>query len=107
MITIDATGEQLRADGTENVLAADESITRGYGDLVREAIDAQGDTFTAEDLRRHIAARYPDAAPHHPNVLPAIIGTLAYQEQIVCVGVTRTTRRSRHSSRNLVWRRAA
>ena len=100
------TGEELRAQGVEAVLASDCAIHRNYGalckDVIADLIEA-GRPFTAEDVRRHVADTHPQAWPHHPNVLPAILGSLARRGQITAVGMTKATRRSRHGSRNLVW----
>ncbi|UYL86899.1 hypothetical protein SEA_RAVENCO17_46 [Gordonia phage RavenCo17] len=97
------TGRALREDGTTAVAAADTAINRGYGDHVRDALDAMiaaGEPFNADDIR----ARIPDGVePHSPNLLPAIIGGYAAARRIKSVGMTRPARPSRRYSRNLVW----
>ena len=98
------TGAQLRDQGQAAVLAADVSVTRGYADLVVEAVEKHaGYDFTAEDVRRFIDRVYPDARPHSPNVLPAVLGSLASAGRIRAVGHTRCTRSSRRHGWMRVW----
>lgn len=97
------TGRALREDGTTAVVAADTAINRGYGDHVRDALDAMiaaGEPFNADDIR----ARIPDGVePHSPNLLPAIIGGYAAAGRIKSIGMVRPARASRRYSRNLMW----
>lgn len=98
----------LRHEGQAANLAADTAAHRGYGELVRGFIDGmpRGYEFSADDVRRAMDQLHRDSAPHHPNVLPSVFGTLAAQGVIVRVGEVNAARRSRHGSRNAVWRRA-
>lgn len=101
-----STGAQLRDQGCADVLAADVAVHRNYGALVRAALDtltASGQPFTAEDVRHAVTALDPHAAPHSPNVLPAIISRAATAGRIQAVGMVKATRRSRHGSHNRVW----
>jgi hypothetical protein len=101
------TGAQLKADGIAAVLAADTAVHRDYADLVRESVEWWGEAgqrFSAEDVRVYIGLRYPDAQPHSPNVLPAVLGSLAAAGRIEAVGHTRCTRSSRRHGWMRVWR---
>jgi len=96
----------LRHEGMAANLAADVAAHRSYGALVRDVIERlipSGGEFSADDVRRMLP---PNAEPHHPNVLPSVFGTLAAQGVIVRCGEVNAARRSRHGSRNAVWRRA-
>lgn len=97
------TGEQLRIEGISSNLAAATSVNRSYrwhaekalAELIRSKRE-----FTADDIR----ARIPkDVVAHHVNVLPSVIANARSRGDIVPVGRCRTTRRSRHASRNTVW----
>lgn len=99
------TGQTLKAEGIDAVLAADCSVTRDYAALVREAVEWHGPlTFTAEDVRAMVEVANPDAQPHSPNVLPAVLGSLASAGRIEAVGHTRCTRSSRRHGWMRVWR---
>lgn len=92
-----------RAQGWSDVQAADVAVHRGYGDLIRDAIDAMPGQWTSDDVHAWIGERHPDAAPHHPNLLGAIIGNLAANGHIEPIGLGRTTRRSGRSRRVLIY----
>lgn len=98
----------LRHEGIEANLAADAAAHRGYGELVRDRIERmpRGAEFTADTVRQFVKINAPFAKPHHPNVLPSVFGTLAAAGVIVRVGEVNAARRTRHGSRNAVWRRA-
>lgn len=96
-------GLTARHEGIEANLATDAAVNRGYGELVRGVIEyfPRGYEFSADDVRALIKGQQP----HHPNVLPSVFGTLASAGVIVRVGEVNAARRSRHGSRNAVWRR--
>ena len=99
----------LRHEGIEANLAADVAPHRGYGDIVRTLIEQmpRGFEFSADYAREAVHLYFPNAPePHHPNVLPSVFGTLAAAGVIVRVGEVNAARRTRHGSRNAVWRRA-
>lgn len=98
-------GLDLRHEGIEANLAADAAGHRGFGPFVRAVIESlpRGAEFSADDVRGFVE---PFAEPHHPNVLPSVFGTLAAAGAIVRVGEVNAARRTRHGSRNAVWRRA-
>lgn len=98
-----STGEQLRIEGIQKNLAAATSGNRTYrwhaekalAELIRSKRE-----FTADDIR----ARIPqNVVAHHANVLPSVIANARSRGDIVPVGRCRTTRPSRHASRNTVW----
>ena len=95
-------GLDLRHDGQAANLAADTAAHRGYGERVRDHIERlpRGARFSADDVRSAVTGE-----PHHPNVMPSMFGVLAMQGVIVRVGEVNAARRSRHGSRNAVWRR--
>ena len=101
------TARTLADEGTEAVLAADVSATRGYAALVREAIDgwgfACGDDFTAEDVRGYVEANYPAARPHSPNIYGAVFRELAHAGRIRPVGWTEATRPESRGRALRVW----
>jgi hypothetical protein len=101
-------GLDLRHEGIEANLAADTAAHRGYGQIVRSFIEGmpRGFEFSADDVRRGTQHRETAEPPHHPNVLPSVFGTLAAAGVIVRVGEVNAARRSRHGSRNAVWRRS-
>ena len=79
-------GPALRNQGISDVLAADYSVTRDYASLIREAVDAIGGDLTSDDVRAWIEATYPDARPHHANVIPAVFKGLAGSGRLVPAG---------------------
>lgn len=100
----------LRHQGQAATLAADQSVVRGHGDFIRAALDAyvsNGDKFSADDVRE-VAARLAADCGHtfdpSPNLLPAILGGAAASGRIVSVGWVNSTRRTRHASKNRVYR---
>lgn len=98
----------LRHEGIDANLAADVAPHRGYGETLRVVIESlpHGDEFSADDIRSFMSTYHYDVTPHHPNVLPSVFGTLAAAGVIVRVGEVNAARRSRHGSRNAVWRRS-
>ena len=101
------TARSLADEGTEAVLAADVSATRGYADLLEEAIEEISNgpdfRFTAEDVRELVVRYYPDAQPHHPNLLGAKFRELANAGRIVPVGWTEATRPESRGRALRVW----
>lgn len=97
------TGKELRADGQDAVISADTAAHRGYREYVEDAIDAliaKGMEFTAEDIRMLIPK---GVKPHHPNLMPAILGSLASRGRIRAVGHRQCTRPSRRAGWMRVW----
>lgn len=97
------TGHALRDQGQAAVLAADVAPHRGYADLVRAVVEDFLIEFTAEDIREVVEDVWPDVQPHSPNVLPAVLGSLASAGRIRAVGHTRCTRSSRRHGWMRVW----
>lgn len=96
-------GQQLRMEGIDANLAAAQSINRTYRDhaeTILAGFARSGREFTADDIRQAIPA---GLEPHHPNVLPSLLGQWSAQERIQPVDWAMSQRRSRHSSRNRVW----
>ena len=105
-----AAGMAARHEGQSAVIAADKALNREHGDFIRAALDAyvtNGDTFSADDIR-DVAARLAEDCGHRfdpsPNLLPAILGGAAASGRIVSVGWVNSTRRTRHASKNRVYR---
>ena len=99
-------GKQLRDKGMADVIAADQAVHRPYSEHARDVIDrliAEGRTFTSEDVRAAIPA---DVEAHHPNVLPAVLGSLASAGRIRRIGEYHSTRLSRRYGRNSFWKAA-
>lgn len=97
------TGEQLRIEGVEANLAAASAPHRPFlhhAEIALARFIREGRRFTAEDIRDEI----PEGIePHHHNVIGSMLSHASQRGDIVPVGVTRATRRSRHSSRNCIW----
>ena len=101
------TGPALRTQGVADVLAADTAAHRGYAELVREAVDVlgcSGDPLDAESVRAWIESTYPDARPHHPNVLPGAMKALAEKGRLVPVGWREASRPCARGRVLRVWR---
>lgn len=100
------TGDLLRDQGIDDVLAADTAAHRGYADLVTEGVHAfvkAGIDFTADDIRDWIDRHHPGREPHHPNAVGAAIRTAA-KGLASPAGFVESTRPSRHSAVIRVWR---
>ena len=93
----------LADEGTEAVLAADVSATRGYADLIRRVIEDWPVGLTAEDIRATVEDIYPDARPHSPNVYGAVFRELANAGRIRPVGWTEATRPESRGRALRVW----
>ena len=104
-------GADMRDQGIADVLAADTSPIRGYGEYVTEAIGYlanTGEQFDAERVRTLVKVTHPEAPePHSPNVLPARMRAAASRGVIRPVGFTQARRPSRHASVMRVWQGAA
>ena len=98
------TGAQLRASGQAAVLAADVAPHRGYAALIAEAVDRlEGLPFDAEEVRWYIEANYPDARPHHPNVIGATLGGMANAGHVRAVCYRQSTRPTSRCRVLRVW----
>jgi len=101
MTTHNSLGAQLRDDGTAAVI---DNAPTDYRAAVLDALDAliaSGEVFTADDVRARVPERL--VGPHHPNLLPAILGSRARHGLIRPVTRYRSSRATRHASRNTVW----
>lgn len=97
-----STGVELRDAGMALVI---ENAPLDYKTEIAKSLDwliGLDVPFTADDVRDMVPAHLTG----HPNVLPALLGSRARNGRIVPVGRYRTTRRTRHSSKNQVWRAA-
>jgi hypothetical protein len=105
-------GEQLdqlalgfvdRRAGHEANLAAANAVHRRYREAAERVLAelvVDGNPFTVDDVRQRI----PDEIqPHHPNVLPSLLGIWAERRLIVPCGEYRSRRRPRRASRNRIW----
>ena len=102
-----STGPALRDQGVADVLAADCSVTRNYAELVHKAVDAlgsTGDLLDAESVRAWIEASYPDARPHHANVIPAVFKGLAGSGRLAPAGWREASRPCARGRVLRVWR---
>ena len=100
-------GPVLRDQGVADVLAADTAAHRNFAELVREAVDAlgsSGDLLDAETVRAWIEATYPDARPHHHNVIPGAFKALAEKGRLVPVGWREASRPCARGRVLRVWR---
>lgn len=98
-----ALGFADRRAGQSATLAAATAAHRRYreaAELVLAELVADGHPFTVDDVRQRI----PEGIqPHHPNVLPSLLGIWAERRLIVPCGEYRSRRRPRRASRNRVW----
>jgi hypothetical protein len=84
-------------------LGAATAVHRRYrqaAEVVLAELVADGRPFTVDDVRQRIPE---DVEPHHPNVLPSLLGIWAERRLIVPCGEYRSRRRPRRASRNRVW----
>ncbi|MGC5028180.1 hypothetical protein ACLQ3K_25825 [Tsukamurella sp. DT100] len=100
-------GLEHRDEGWSAVQAADVAPHRGYGDIIRGALNdwiEHGEPFTADDIadRARELAGYAGRLnePHSPNLIGSIIGTAARAGRITRTG---NRRRSTHPSRNAAY----
>lgn len=95
----------LRDQGISDTLAADTAPHRCYAQLVREAVTAMsGEYVDAETIRAWIAHRYPDAQPHHQNVLSGAIQRLAASGALTPAGWVDSTRATSRGRPLRLWR---
>lgn len=83
-----------------------ENCPDDYREHALAALDllmAQRAPFNADDVRTLIPSYL---VPHSPNVIGAIIGGRASAGRIVAVGEYSSPRKTRHASRNRMWRAA-
>ena len=98
-----ALGFADRHAGQAANLAAATAVHRRYrqaAEVVLAELVADGRPLTVDDIRRRIP---DDIEPHHPNVLPSLLGIWAERRLIVPFGEYRSRRRPRRASRNRVW----
>lgn len=100
-------GEQLKFDGVEAVLAAATAPHRvDYRDAAMAAVEqlcATGRTWTLDDVHKLIPE---DVKPHSPNTLPAIISALSRRGAIVPDGWASSSRPARRAGYSRRWRAA-
>lgn len=102
-MTAPTVGARLRDQGWTDVHAADTAAHRGHAATIRNTVltlAKSGRPFTAETVRAHLP---DDCQPHSPNLLPAVIGSLASAHLIRRTGWTTATRPSRRASVLRVW----
>lgn len=98
-----ALGLADRQEGMEAVSAAAVAVHRPYREHFEAALSElirEGKPFTADDVRRRVR---PDVAPHHPNVIGALMAGAATKGLIREIAWRRSTTRSRHAGRVAVW----
>lgn len=96
-------GQHLRDEGTARVI---DNSPADYKTAAVAAIDLLIDSrqaFTADEVYALIPV---ELSPHSPNVVPALLGSRARNGQIVSLGYVKTSRKTRHASKNQVWRAA-
>lgn len=92
------TGEDLRDEGVQAVLAADEAVHRGHRVAIEAAIEKlieSGVAFDADDVQAALDDETKFRAS--PNLLPALFSAYRNTGRIVCVGFTTSTRTRRHA----------
>lgn len=101
----DPTGENLRDEAIETVLAADEAVHRGYraevervlADLIESCRE-----FTADTINRAL----PDDVRDHasPYLTPAVLRVASQAGRIQVVGYAVSERPQRHGGILRIWR---
>lgn len=93
-----------RRDGWRIVLENCPEDYRAHAVAALDFLMSFPDPFNADDVRALIPE---DLTPHSPNVIGAIIGGRAAAGQIFPVGDYNSPRKTRHASRNRMWRAAS
>lgn len=96
-----STGLELRHEGMARVV---ENAPADYREAALAAIEElieSGRVFCADDIRERIPSHL---TPHSQNTIPALIGSRARNGRIVSLGVYRAARRTRHASKNQLWK---
>lgn len=94
----DETGEVLRDEGVQTVLAADVAAHRGHRAVIEAVIERlidSGVAFDADDVQSALDDETKFRAS--PNLLPALFSMYRNSGRIVCVGFTTSTRTRRHA----------
>lgn len=104
------TGIDLKNLGADLIIANDEARANA-SEHIRATIDmlaGTGRTFTAEDVREHLADTPGVAVTlrDRPNLLPAHFTAEKRKGRIVPVGFTTPSRASRHGAVIRIWRQA-
>lgn len=92
-----------RDEGFRIVLENCPDDYREHAIAALDHLTAKGAPFNADDVRALIPS---GLVPHSPNVIGAIIGGRASAGRILPVGEYNSPRKSRHASRNRMWRAA-
>ena len=92
-----------RNAGWQKVLDNCPDDYRAHAIAAMDYLESLSDVFSADDVRALIPGHL---APHSPNVIGAIIGGRASAGRIVAVGEYSSPRKTRHASRNRMWRAA-
>lgn len=96
--------QRRRDQGTANVIAAAESVTRRSAKAhVIEAIQRRAESglpFTADDIQADLPE---DIEPHSPNLLPALMQGASKRGLIRMHSFAHSSRPSRHAGRVCVW----
>lgn len=105
-------GIDLKNQGVAATIAADTAANRLASPIIRDSIEAfaaQGQEFTADDVREALAGNSDVVRALHdrPNLLPAVFSGAAKSGRIEAVGYTRATRSSRHASVLRIWQGVA
>lgn len=96
-------GERLRDAGQARVIDNSPAAYKAAAVAAIDLLIACRQAFTADEVHALIPG---DLTPHSPNVVPALIGARARTGRIRSLGRARTTKSSRHASKNNVWRAA-
>lgn len=94
----DETGEVLRDEGVQTVLAADVAAHRGHRAAIEAVIERlidSGAEFDADDVQAALDDETKFRAS--PNLLPALFSIYRNAGRIVCVGYTTSSRTRRHA----------
>jgi hypothetical protein len=104
-LTIDdlSEGERLRDEGTARVTEAadDEDVTTI--DVFIEALNADGEPWSANDLRARLLRYYPQILEAKPQLMGARVRAAAMRKEMVKVGYEPSTLPSTHAHPIARW----
>lgn len=103
----DPTGEDLRDEAIETVIAADEAPHRNHRQAIEKVIDdliATGEEFTADSVTKALDEDTRTLAS--PYLVPALFRCAAQAGRIRVVGYAVSERPTRHKGIVRVWRGA-
>lgn len=104
-MTTEPTGEDLRDEAIETVIAADEAVHRNHRAAIEKVINdliQQGAEFTADTVHAFLDEDTRTLAS--PYLIPALFRVASQEGRIEVIGYAISGRPSRHMGMLRVWR---